>query len=166
MKFILNSIAFVAIVLSISNCGVPLYSKEEFQNLSTPEISYNRELTVLKTKLTDKYTILFIRYENVRASGPNKKKLVNEISFSPEAILTETNGTREFEFIKAQGITIEPKKMLVHGGESVDFVVYFRRLEKGIEHFGLYECEDRFNLTCWNIDDISVSNPSDSTAQK
>jgi OmpA-OmpF porin, OOP family len=49
----------------------------------------------------------------------------------------------------------------LESGESLNFVVYFERLDKGLENFDLFECNDYDHLVCWNIYDLYVRNPVD-----
>ena len=49
----------------------------------------------------------------------------------------------------------------MYGGEQVDFEVYFERLDKGLENFDLFECNDFDQLVCWNIYNLYIKNPAD-----
>ena len=46
---------------------------------------------------------------------------------------------KKFRFIKAEGIPLSPKALEVYPGDKIQFVVYFERLEPGIEVFDMYE---------------------------
>ena len=83
------------------------------------------------------------------------------IAFRPSGQLVAANGARLFKFVKAENIPVDPEKQYTYGGKSYSFVVYFERLDKGLENFDLFECNDYDQFTCWNVYNLYVRNPAD-----
>lgn len=137
--------------------------------------SANKDIKVGDIRLTDKYTILYLSYTN--SDKPYNYKDKNgqqqysdgsqDIAWSNTSELISANGARTFKFIKAEGLpTISIGQDLkrygykLPSGKSVNFVVYFERLDKGLEKFDLFECQSD-GYICWNIYDLFVRNPAD-----
>lgn len=120
---------------------------------------------VLDIQLTPEYTILYMSYTErakPRYDTQTGKQISNHvIEIDPGGHLVAANGARTFRFIKAEGIPVKPKQLGVVTGQRVDFAVYFERLDKGLEHFDLFECNDYDQIVCWNIYDLFVNNPAD-----
>ncbi len=120
---------------------------------------------VLDIQLTPEYTILYMSYTEraqPRYDTRTGKQISNHvIEIDPGGRLIAANGARAFRFVKAEGIPVKPKQLGVFSGQRVDFAVYFERLDKGLEHFDLFECNDTDQFVCWNIYDLFVDNPAD-----
>jgi OmpA-OmpF porin, OOP family len=137
--------------------------------------SADRHITVGDIRLTNQYTILYLSYFNYDKPGYYKDKQGREyyddgshdIAWSNTSELIAANGARTFRFVKAEGIpTIRPgddlkrKGTKLPSGQTINFVVYFDRLDKGLENFDLFECQSD-GYTCWNYYDLYVRNPAD-----
>jgi OmpA-OmpF porin, OOP family len=128
-----------------------------------PSQSAEKGVTVNNIRLTPDYTILYLTYndqDRPRFDQRGKEISTNVIAFQPQGRLVAANGARIFRFVKAENIPIEPERKPTYGGRSYSFVVYFERLDKGLENFDLFECNDYDQLTCWNIYNLYVRNPA------
>jgi OmpA-OmpF porin, OOP family len=120
---------------------------------------------ITKVSLTDRYTILYITHtNNNRVRRDQMGRIVNtgksEIRIKPSSRLLGLNGQRSFRFIKAEGIPVDPQYRTSYPGDRVNFVLYFERLDPGIELFDLFECNDYDNMVCWNFYGVQVVNPA------
>ena len=137
--------------------------------------SANKDIVVGDIRLTNQYTILYLTFTNDNQAGnytdKNGKQQytdgIENIAWSNTSQLIAANGARTFPFQKVEGLpTIRPgddlnrKGYRLAPGKSVNFVVYFDRLDKGLENFDLFECQSD-GYTCWNIYDLYVRNPAD-----
>lgn len=136
-------------------------------------------VTVNSIRLTPQYTILNLTYTNKNRVQRNQYGQVaddgkGDIEFDPAGQLVAANGARKFNFIRAEGIPLTPKpvrydargKRIIEGmtttpGQQVTFTLYFERLDKGLENFDLFECNDSDQIVCWNIYNLTVNNPAD-----
>ncbi len=120
---------------------------------------------VLDIQLTPDYTILYMTYvdrDQPHYDPETNKQVVNGyISIEPKGELIAANGARRFRFIKAEGIPVKPDSLGTFTGDQVDFVLYFERLDKGLEHFDLFQNTNNDQALYWNIYDLFVSNPTD-----
>jgi OmpA-OmpF porin, OOP family len=121
--------------------------------------------TIEKVELTDRYTIMYVsHYNQNRAQRDNQGRVVrdgvSQIRIKPSARLIGLNGQRQFRFVKATGIPTDPQYINSRPGDKTNFVLYFERLDPGIEVFDLFECNDFDNMVCWNFYGIEVSNPA------
>ena len=120
---------------------------------------------VLDIELTPQYTVLYLSFieRGQRRYDPRtgKQEANSTISIEPSGHLVAANGARTFRFIKAEGIPVKPQRLSTFYGDRVDFVLYFERLDKGLEHFDLFECNDTDQFVCWNMYDLFVKNPLD-----
>ena len=122
--------------------------------------SANSDIKVGDIRLTNQYTILYLTYTNSSRNAGN-------IAWSNISQLIAANGARTFQFVKVEGLpTVRPgddlnkRGVQIKPNSSVNFVVYFDRLDKGLENFDLFECQSD-GYTCWNIYDLYVRNPAD-----
>lgn len=121
-------------------------------------------VTVNSIRLTKDYTILNLTYtERGQARYDQRGKQVSntEIAFSSNGQLVAANGARQFRFLKAEGIPLDPKRLSTFPGNQINFTIYFERLDKGLEDFDLFECNDYDQIRCWNIYNLHVDNPAD-----
>jgi OmpA-OmpF porin, OOP family len=120
---------------------------------------------IRKVELTDRYTIVHITHTNNNRVKRNAQGQIisngkSEIRIKPSSRLLGLNGQRSFRFVKADGIPVDPQYMNSFPGDRVNFVLYYERLDPGIEKFDLFECNDFDNMVCWNFYGISVVNPA------
>lgn len=140
--------------------------------------SADKDLIVGNIRLTEQYTVLYLTFTNRNQAGEYRDKATGKtvyndgtqnIAFHDNALLIAANGARTFKVVKTDNIPFlnesQSRNLSKYGrklkpGESINFVAYFERLDKGLENFDLNECNsDAF--TCWNAYDLYVSNPSD-----
>ncbi|OIN59167.1 hypothetical protein [Arsenicibacter rosenii] len=114
-------------------------------------------IRVTDIQLTDQYTILHMVFK----IDPTRDWSVtsSQISIQPKTKLIAVNKLKSYELIKAEGITLSPDYTEVHPNKEVQFLLYFPRLDKGIEEFNMYECADTAEQTCWNVRGMHVVNP-------
>jgi OmpA-OmpF porin, OOP family len=139
--------------------------------------SADKDLVVGNIRLTEQYTILYLTFTN--RSVPRKGKDKNgdivtidgsqDVAFQQNAVLIAANGARTFRAVKTDNIPFlgdnQARDLPRYGkhlksGESLNFVAYFERLDKGLETFDMNECNSD-NYICWNAYDLYVKNPSD-----
>lgn len=174
MKYIIKSILAIAILFSLSSCGSFNFptggtnqpSGGSGQNIPQTNTgrSADQSVVVRNIQLTKDYTILSLRYNELKRpqyDQQGRRVVVSTIAFRSDAVLIAANGARRFRVVRIEGIPIYPKEARLYGNEQVDFVVYFERLDKGLENFDLFECNDFDHLICWNVYNLFVSNPAD-----
>ena len=144
--------------------------------------SADKDLVVGNIRLTDQYTILYLTFTNRNQAGEYRDKTTGKtvyndgsqnVAFQENAVLVAANGARTFKAIKtdnipflndAQAINLSKYGRRLKPGESINFVAYFERLDKGLENFDMNECNSD-NYICWNTYDLYVKNPSDAVNQ-
>jgi OmpA-OmpF porin, OOP family len=137
--------------------------------------SADKHIVVGDIRLTNQNTILYITYTNYDKPTTGRDANGNTvrddgshlIAWSNISELIAADGARTFKFVKAEGIpVIRPGDNMsktgykLPSGQSINFVVYFERLDKGLENFDLFECQSD-GYTCWNTYDLYVRNPAD-----
>ncbi len=137
------------------------------------EDANDREVTISRVELTERYTIIYMTFAKAgeqRESRPLQRlplpgdlgRIIrtNTINFEPGAQLYANQGAQSFKFVRAENISTTQRRE-VQSGDVVDFVVYFERLDPGIEVFDLFECSDRNRPTsvCFNFWGVHVINP-------
>ena len=171
----LKYLYFLLVAAVLTSCGFGSYpsgggntgggqQKQPPSGGSTRGRSADVGVSVNNVRLTNNYTILEITYYErgqPKYDQNNRQIATANIAFHAEARLVAANGAREFRFIKAEGIPIEPQRRNTFPGDRVDFLVYFERLDKGLENFDLFECNDYDHIICWNVYNLVVNNPSD-----
>ncbi|MDH4460765.1 MAG: OmpA family protein [Flectobacillus sp.] len=130
----------------------------------------DKGVTVSNIRLTDQYTILYVTYLNTNGVYQNQQggnNGIETIGVKNTAQLIAANGARTFRFIKAEGIptlghgsNLDNIGMRTRPGDQVNFVLYFERLDRGLENFDLFECNDYDYLVCWNVYGLYVKNPA------
>lgn len=134
-------------------------------------------VTVNSIRLTKDYTILNLTFTNKNRPTYDQNGQPNAyeyIEFDPTGQLVAANGARKFGFLKIEGIPLkgERQNRPINGqkrlsglptlpGDKVTFTLYFERLDKGLENFDLFECNDYDQIVCWNIYNLYVTNPAD-----
>ncbi|MFN8356166.1 MAG: OmpA family protein [Spirosomataceae bacterium] len=139
----------------------------------TPVPTSNRGITVNNIRLTDQYTILDLTFfNNARArydqtSGRMISDGSQPVAFHVNAELIAMQGARHFKLVNVEGlptnknfVDLQRNGHIVKAGQSVSFTVYFERLDRGIETFDMFECQDADTYTCWNQYNLYVSNPA------
>ncbi len=119
---------------------------------------------ITKVSLTDRYTIIYVTHSNNnRVRRDVNGRIINsgmsEIRIKPSTRLIGLNGQRSFRFLRAEGIPVDPQIRRSYPGDRVNFVLYYERLDPGIELFDLFECNDYDNMVCWNFYGVKVVNP-------
>jgi OmpA-OmpF porin, OOP family len=139
--------------------------------------SADKDLVVGNIRLTEQYTILYLTFTNNNVPRNGRDKNGNDITddgsqyvaFQQNAVLIAANGARTFRAIKTDNIPFlvdnQARNLPKYGrklksGESLNFVAYFERLDKGLETFDMNECNSD-GYTCWNMYDLYVKNPAD-----
>ena len=130
------------------------------QNTPQTGRSADNGITIGDIRLTNQYTILYLTFTN-------NSNNVNNIAWAKTSDLISANGARTFKFIKAEGIPtlnlgqdVSKIGYKAPAGSKTNFVVYFERLDKGLENFDIFECNSD-QYTCWNFYDVYVRNPAD-----
>ncbi|GAB4055236.1 hypothetical protein GCM10028810_66640 [Spirosoma litoris] len=134
-------------------------------------------VTVNSVRLMRDYTILNLTFTNKNQPGRDRygQPTGQEfIEFDPAGQLVAANGARKFGFLKAEGIPLKsatpkfdrngnriPEGITTLPGDKVTFTLYFERLDKGLENFDVFECNDYDQIVCWNIYNLYVNNPAD-----
>lgn len=119
---------------------------------------------VTDIRLTNSYTVIYMNFQDKSQPQYDRNGRLlssNFIAFHPSGQLVAANGSRTFRFVKAEGIPVEPQRKNTYPGDRVNFVLYFERLDKGLENFDLFECNDYDHIVCWNSYGLYVSNPAD-----
>jgi OOP family OmpA-OmpF porin len=123
-------------------------------------------VNITKVELTKDFTILYFTLDY--SSNPRsledmilgRRSSNEEIEIDPNCRLYEPgNAGRKFRFVKAEGIPVAPQKREIRPGDMVKFVVYFERLEPGIEVFDMFEGRDQGTKRYWNYFSVHVRNP-------
>ena len=139
--------------------------------------SADKDLVVGNIRLTEQYTILYFTFTNNTQPSKYRDKNgniqtndgVQNVAFQQSAVLIAANGARTFRAVKTDNIPFlgdnQARDLQKYGrrlkpGESLNFVAYFERLDKGLETFDLNECNSD-NYVCWNMYDLYVRNPAD-----
>jgi OmpA-OmpF porin, OOP family len=140
--------------------------------------SADKDLVVGNIRLTEQYTILYLTFTNRNQAGETYDKRTGktgytdgtqDVAFQQNAVLIAANGARTFKAVKTDNIPFlgdsQARNLPKYGrklqpGESLNFVAYFERLDKGLENFDMNECNSDA-YTCWNAYDLYVRNPND-----
>ncbi len=121
----------------------------------------DKGITFNQISVTDKYTVLDMTFTNKEKKSDGRGGLIPMgVGINTAAKLYALGGSRVFNFIKADNIVYDPKRMYIPYGESVRFTLYFERLDPGIEVFDLFECNDSDQYTCWDYQSLKVVNPA------
>lgn len=124
--------------------------------------SQDPDIRVTDIRLTASYTVLYLTFGKDPSERNNNYYGSSNISFNPKAVLASSDGKRTFALIKTEGIPMTPDSREIKNDEKVPFILYFERLDKGIESFDLFECKSDSQNSCFNVAGITVRNPIDS----
>lgn len=122
----------------------------------------NKEIiNIYKIENNSTNTIVYIQYENVYQNEQN-----SWINIQPHVFLRETIGSRQFKFVKAEGVPVSPTKFnFTYKGEKILFKLYFQKVPFDVKQIDLIECENQcFNFYGIKLDanntiqDINYSN--------
>lgn len=127
--------------------------------------SQDPDIKVTDIRLTASYTVLYMTYGKDPHGRDNNYYGSSSISFNPKAVLASADGKKTYNLIKTEGIPMTPDTRDIKNDEKVPFVLYFERLDPGIESFDLFECKSDNTNSCFNVAGMTVRNPADSSVQ-
>ncbi|QJW88462.1 hypothetical protein HNV11_03270 [Spirosoma taeanense] len=127
--------------------------------------SQDSDIRVTDIRLTANYTVLYMTYSKDPGDRNNNYYGTSAISFNPKAVLASSDGKRTYALVKTEGIPLTPNTREIRNDEKVPFVLYFERLDKGVESFDLFECKSDNQNSCFNVAGMSIENPAESSAQ-
>jgi OmpA-OmpF porin, OOP family len=125
----------------------------------------DKKTVITKVVLTDQYTVLYISYYNSNSPQYDREgRMIYRgeefIGIKPSSKLFALNGARTFNLVRAEGIPYDPQRQTTLPGDRVNFVLYYERLDPGIQEFDMFECNDYDHIVCWNFYGIHVNNPA------
>lgn len=129
------------------------------------EEQYARYVRITRVELTSRYTIIDMEYRSSYPADlyrlfPNRRLVTNYISIDPRSRLYKPgNTTQKFNFIRAEGIAVEPEQQVVYPGDVVNFRLYYERLDPGIEVFDFFEGRNPGQVEYWNFYGVHINNP-------
>ncbi len=128
--------------------------------------SQDPDIRVTDIRLTASYTVLYLTFGKDPNERNNNYYGSSSISFNPKAVLASSDGKRTYALLKIEGIPMTPETREIKNDEKVPFVLYFERLDKGVESFDLFECKSDNQSSCFNVAGMTVENPGGSSAQQ
>lgn len=127
--------------------------------------SQDPDIRVTDIRLTSSYTVLYMTFGKNKDDRYSNYYGTSSISFNPKAVLASADGKRTYALAKTEGIPISPDSREIKNDERVPFVLYFERLDKGVESFDLFECKSDNTNSCFNVAGMTVQNPLNSEAK-
>ncbi len=127
--------------------------------------SQDPDIRVTDIRLTASYTVLYMTFGKDRTERNNNYYGTSSISFNPKAVLASSDGKKTYALIKSEGIPTSPESRDIKNDEKVPFILYFERLDKGVESFDLFECKSDNENSCFNVAGMTIQNPMGSTSQ-
>ena len=128
--------------------------------------SQDPDIRVTDIKLTASYTVLYLTF----GKDPNDRYSnyygTSSISFNPKAVLASSDGKRTYALLKTEGIPMTPDSREIKNDEKVSFILYFERLDKGVETFDLFECKSDNENSCFNVAAMNIRNTLTPTADQ
>ncbi|WP_020598999.1 hypothetical protein [Spirosoma panaciterrae] len=123
--------------------------------------SQDPDIKVTDIRLTASYTVLYMTFGKDPHGHDNNYYGTSSISFNPKAVLATSDGKKTYALVKTEGIPVSPETRDIKNDEKVPFILYFERLDKGIESFDLFECQSDNQNSCFNVAGMSIHNPID-----
>ncbi|GAB3491976.1 hypothetical protein GCM10027341_05580 [Spirosoma knui] len=127
--------------------------------------SQDPDIRVTDIRLTASYTVLYMTFGKDPNERNNNYFGASSISFNPKAVLASSDGKKTYALLKTEGIPMSPQTREIKNDEKVPFVLYFERLDKGVESFDLFECKSDNQSSCFNVAGMAVHNPIESAEQ-
>lgn len=181
--------ALVALILLVSACtstrpaavnapadGAEYYQPNQSVSAAMPRLypdpqgglghAQDPDIRVTDIRLTASYTVLYMTFGKNKDDRNSNYYGTSSISFNPKAVLASADGKRTYALVKTEGIPMSPDSREIKNDEKVTFVLYFERLDKGVESFDLFECKSDNLNSCFNIAGMAVQNPSNSEAKQ
>ena len=181
--------AFVVLILLASACasnrppavnapadGAEYYQPNQPVSVMQPRLypdpqgglghSQDPDIRVTDIRLTASYTVLYITFGKDPGDRNNNYYGTSSISFNPKAVLATSDGKRTYKLLKTEGIPTSPDTRDIKNDEKVPFVLYFERLDKGVETFNLFECKSDNQNSCFNVAGMNIRNPIETTSQQ
>ena len=181
--------ALVALILLVSACtstrpvavnapadGVEYYQPNQSVSAVMPRLypdpqgglghAQDPDIRVTDIRLTASYTVLYMTFGKNKDDRNSNYYGTSSISFNPKAVLASADGKRTYALVKTEGIPMSPDSREIKNDEKVTFVLYFERLDKGVESFDLFECKSDNLNSCFNVAGMAVQNSSNSEAKQ
>ncbi|GAB3022330.1 hypothetical protein [Spirosoma pulveris] len=181
--------ALVALLLLASACsshrpaainapadGAEYYQPSDPVSVSMPRLypdpqgglghSQDPDIRVTDIRLTASYTVLYMTFGKDPNDRNNNYFGTSSISFNPKALLASADGKKTYALVKTEGIPMSPETREIKNDEKVPFVLYFERLDKGVESFDLFECKSDNQNSCFNVAGMTIQNPASSEARQ
>ncbi|MCK8491287.1 MULTISPECIES: hypothetical protein [Spirosoma] len=121
--------------------------------------SQDPDIRVTDIRLTATYTVLYLTYGKSKDDRYFNYAGTSAISFNPKAVLASSDGKRTYALLKTEGIPTSPETVEIKQDAKLSFVLYFDRLDKGVEAFDLFECKSDNENSCFNVAGMTVRNP-------
>jgi hypothetical protein len=181
--------ALVALILLVSACtstrpvatnapadGAEYYQPNQPVSAAMPRLypdpqgglghAQDPDIRVTDIRLTASYTVLYMTFGKNKDDRNSNYYGTSNISFNPKAVLASADGKRTYALVKTEGIPMSPDSREIKNDEKVVFVLYFERLDKGVESFDLFECKSDNLNSCFNVAGMTVQNPLNSEAKQ
>lgn len=126
--------------------------------------SQDPDIRVTNIRLTASYTVLYLTFAKDKTDRNSNFFGSSSISFNPKAILASPDGKRTYKLVKTEGIPVSPDTREIKNDEQLSFILYFERLDPGVEAFDLFECQSDNENSCFNVAGMNVQNPAAGTA--
>jgi len=127
--------------------------------------SQDPDIRVTDIRLTATYTVLYLTFGKNPSDRNNNYYGTSDISFNPKAILASADGKHKYALLKTEGIPTSPETREIKNDEKIPFILYFERLDKGVESFDLFECQSDNLNSCFNVAGMAIHNPSESDSE-
>lgn len=121
--------------------------------------SQDPDIRVTDIRLTASYTVVYMTFAKDPNSRDGSYFGTSSISFNPKAKLASGDGRKTYALVKADGIPMSPDTRDIKNDERLAFVLYFERLDEGVEHFDLFECQSDNQNSCFNVAGLAIENP-------
>ncbi|MFD2935572.1 hypothetical protein [Spirosoma flavum] len=127
--------------------------------------SQDPDIRVTDIRLTASYTVLYMSFGKDKSDRNGNYYGSSSISFNPKAVLATADGKRTYALIKTEGIPTSPDTRDIKNDERVPFILYFERLDKGVESFDLFECQSDNQNSCFNVSGMTIQNATGPASQ-